>query len=180
MVVVAGIIFDFCSADGLFNFIAHYFGYTGNINLLSKSSMYRPIYVISDIWQNMGFNSIIYISALSGINPELYEAAVIDGAGRWKKLLHVTLPGIAPTIIILLILALGNIMSIGLEKVLLLYSPAVYEVADVIPSYVYRQGIVQAQFSYSAAVGLFNSVINFAVLITANKLSGRFTNTRLF
>jgi putative aldouronate transport system permease protein len=180
MVVVAGIIYDFSSSDGLFYAIAHYFGFNQNINLLSKSNLYRPIYVISDIWQNMGFSSIIYISALSGINPELNEAAVIDGAGRWKRMLHITLPGISSTIIILFILALGNVMSIGLEKVLLLYSPAVYNVADVIPSYIYRQGIVTAQFSYSAAVGLFNSVINFIVLIAANKLSGRFTGIRLF
>jgi putative aldouronate transport system permease protein len=180
MVVVAGIIYDFSSSDGLFYSIAHYFGFNENINLLAKSNLYRPIYVISDIWQNMGFSSIIYISALSSINPELNEAAVIDGAGRWKRMLHITLPGISSTIIILFILALGNVMSIGLEKVLLLYSPAVYDVADVIPSYIYRQGIITAEFSYSAAVGLFNSVINFIVLIAANRLSGRFTGTSLF
>jgi putative aldouronate transport system permease protein len=128
----------------------------------------------------MGFNSIIYISAISGINPELYEAAYMDGAGRWGKLLHITIPGLAPTIIIMFILQVGNLMGTNLEKVLLLYSPAVYDVADVISSYVYRQGIVQAQFSYSSAVGLFNSAINFVILLAANTASRRLSETSLF
>ncbi len=181
MVVVAGIIFDFTRYDGVITYMAHrYLSLPENVNLLARGAFYRPIYVFSDVWQGLGFSSIIYISAISGINPELYEAAHMDGAGRWKKLLHITLPGLAPTITIMLILQIGNIMGTNLEKVLLLYSPAVYDVADVISSYVYRQGIVMAQFSYSSAVGLMNSVINFAILITANSISRRLSETSLF
>jgi putative aldouronate transport system permease protein len=181
MVVVAGIIFDFTRQDGVVTWLAHrWFGLPANVNLLARTAFYRPIYVISDIWQGLGFNSIIYISAISGINPELYEAAYMDGAGRWRRLLAVTLPGLAPTIIIMLILQIGNLMGTNLEKVLLLYSPPVYDVADVISSYVYRQGIVMAQFSYSAAVGLLNSAINFVILIGANAASRRLSETSLF
>ena len=181
IVVVAGIIFDFTRQDGVITYFAHrYLGAPQNVNLLARASLYRPIYIVSDIWQGMGFNSIIYISAISGINPELYEAAYMDGAGRWGKLLHITIPGLAPTIIIMFILQVGNLMGTNLEKVLLLYSPAVYDVADVISSYVYRQGIVQAQFSYSSAVGLFNSAINFVILLAANTASRRLSETSLF
>lgn len=181
MVVVAGIIFDFTRYDGVITYLSHrWFGAPENVNLLARGRFYRPIYVFSDIWQGLGFNSIIYISAISGINPELYEAAYMDGAGRWRKLLHVTLPGLAPTITIMFILAIGNLMGTNLEKVLLLYSPSVYDVADVISSYVYRQGIVQAQFSYSSAVGLLNSAINFLILLAANGLSRRLSDTSLF
>ncbi len=181
MVVVAGIIFDFTRYDGMVTWLAHrYLGTPETVNLLSRASFYRPIYVFSDIWQGLGFNSIIYISAISGINPELDEAAYMDGAGRWKKALHITLPGLAPKIMVLFILQVGNLMGSNLEKVLLLYSPSVYDVADVISSYVYRQGIVMAQFSYSAAVGLLNSVINFGILVGANGIARRLSGTSLF
>jgi putative aldouronate transport system permease protein len=180
MVVVAGIIRDFCNPNGLLNYIAQQVGYNNNVNLLNQAQFYRPIFVLSDIWQNIGFNSIIYICALSGINPELYESAVIDGAGRWKRLIYITLPGISSTIVILLILSLGSIMSVGLEKPLLLYNPAVYDVSDVITTYVYRQGLQSAQYGYSAAVGLFNSIINFIILLIANRLSRKVSETSLF
>jgi putative aldouronate transport system permease protein len=180
LVVVAGIIYDFTSVGGLLNNIAHSMGFKENISLLAKTAFYRPIYVTSDIWQTMGFNSIIYISAITGINPELYQAAEIDGAGRWAQVYHITLPGISSTIVILLILSLGSVMSVGVQKVLLLYSPVVYSVADVVSSYVFRQGVVMAQFGYSAAVGLFNSTANLIVLVLANWLSSRYTGTRLF
>lgn len=180
MVVIAGLIKDFCSPNGLLSFIGQFMGYNDNVNLLNQTAMYRPIFVISDVWQGVGFSSIIYICALTGINPEIYEAAIIDGAGRWKRLLHITLPGISSTILILLILSLGSIMSMGLEKPLLLYNPAVYDVADVIPTYVYRQGLQQGVFGYSAAVGFFNSIINFIILIVANRTSRRLSETSLF
>lgn len=180
MVVIAGIIRDFCSPTGLLSSLSRLLGYNDNVNLLDQANLYRSIYVFSDVWQNVGFSSIIYICAITGINPEIYEAAIIDGAGRFKRMLYVTLPGISSTVMILLILALGSIMSIGLEKPLLLYGPAVYDVADVIPTYVYRQGLLQAQFGYSAAVGLFNSIINFIILIIANRASRRISETSLF
>jgi putative aldouronate transport system permease protein len=181
MVVVAGIIHDFTAQDGVITTLAtRFLGLPSNVNLLAKSAFYRSIYIGSDVWQGIGFNSIIYISAISGINPEIYEASVIDGAGRWKQMLHVTLPGLAGTIIILLILQIGSLMSTNLEKVLLLYSPSTYSVSDVISSYVYRQGVVQSQYGLSAAVGLFNSLINFSILLIANMTSRRYTGTSLF
>jgi putative aldouronate transport system permease protein len=181
MVVVAGIIFDFTRQDGLINHYAQILlGMPGNVNMLARTAYYRSIYIVSDIWQGAGFNSIIFIAAISGINPELYEASYMDGAGRWKRLLHVTLPGLATTVVIMLIIQIGSLLGTNLEKVLLLYSPSVYDVADVISSYVYRQGIVMAQLGYSAAVGLLNSVMNFIILIAANTTSRRLFGTSLF
>lgn len=142
--------------------------------------MFVPIYVISDIWQTVGYSSIVYLAALTGVNQELYEAATVDGAGRWKQVWHVTLPGILPTIITMLLLRMGNAMTVGYEKIILLYSPQVYETADVISSYVYRSGLQQARFSYSTAVGLFNSVINVVILLISNKISSKLTDTALW
>ena len=132
------------------------------------------------MWQGIGFGSIIYLAALAGIDQELYEAASLDGAGRWKQTLHVTLPGIVPTIITLLILRMGTMFAVGYEKIILLYSTNTYETADVISSYVYRKGLQEFNYSYSAAVGLFNSVINTILLIVSNKLSAKFAGTSLF
>ena len=149
-------------------------------SMLNDANLFVPIYVLSDIWQNMGWSSIIYIAALSGINTELYEAAQIDGANRWKQVLHVTLPGILPTITIMLILRLGGILSVGYEKIILLYNPVTYKTADVISTYVYRQGLLEYNWSYSAAVGLFNSVVNFLFLITSNRVSKKLGETSLW
>ncbi|MFQ3621614.1 MAG: ABC transporter permease subunit, partial [Spirochaetales bacterium] len=129
---------------------------------------------------NIGWGSIIYLAALSGINPELYEAAKIDGANRWRQTWHVTIPGIAPTIIVMLILRIGHIMDIGVEKVLLLYNPIIYEKADVISTFVYRKGLLEANYSYSSAVGLFNSIINFSLLVIVNKLSRKLSESSLW
>jgi len=138
------------------------------------------MFIGSEIWQWFGWNSIIYLAALSSINMELYEAAKIDGASRFKQMIHIALPGLAPTIIILLILALGNIMSANLEKIILMYSPANYATSDVIPTYAFRVGLLQAQFSFGAAVGLFNSVANCIVLLTANSICRRFLGNSLW
>lgn len=145
-----------------------------------ESELFRSIFVSSSIWQEIGWGSIIYLAALSGIDQELYDAAKMDGAGRWRQTLNVTLPGIMPTIIILLILRIGHMMDVGFEKVILLYNPSTYETADVISSFVYRKGIVDANYSYSAAIGLFNSLINFILLIMANKLSRKFSDSSLW
>ena len=134
---------------------------------------FRAIYVISGIWQHAGWSSIIYLAALSAIDPELYEAATIDGAGRFQQMLHITLPGIAPTITILLILDLGRIMSVGWEKILLLYTGATYETADVLQTYIYRRGLEGADFSYATAVGVFQGLVGLAFVIGANYLSRR-------
>ncbi|MCZ4141943.1 sugar ABC transporter permease, partial [Escherichia coli] len=130
-------------------------------NLLLDASLFRTIFVSSEIWQGVGWGSIIYLAALTSIDPQLYDAATVDGANRWKKMWHVTLPGIMSTIVILLILRIGGMMNVGFEKIILLYNSQTYETADVISSFVYRRGILEASYSYSTAVSLFNSVINF-------------------
>lgn len=179
IVIICGLIIDFTSQNGLINDFIAWLG--GNReNLLINAGLFRTIFVSSGIWQEIGWSSIIYLAALSGIDPQMYEAAKIDGAGRWKQLLNVTLPGIAPTIIILLILRMGHMMDVGFEKVILLYNPSTYETADVISSFVYRKGLVEANYSYSSAVGLFNSAINFIMIIVANRLSRKFSETSLW
>ena len=179
LVVVVGMVIDFLARDGLINQLLAPFGFQP-IPFLQRPEFYWYIYVGSDIWQSIGWGSIIYLAAISSINPTLYEAAKVDGASRFRQIRHITLPGIMPTIIILLILRMGTMMNLGYEKAILLYNPLVYERADVISTYVYRQGILDANFSFSAAVGLFNSAINFALLILANWLSRRYSETALW
>ena len=150
------------------------------VNLLASKNWFYPIYIISNIWQNIGWDSIIYLAALAGIDQEQYEAARVDGAGRIRQIISVTLPGLMPTITILFILKMGNILNVGFEKILLLYSPTTYEVADVISTYVYRICILDANFSYSTAIGLFNSVVNIIFLLLTNALSKKMNNSGLF
>ena len=149
-------------------------------SLLTLPNAFVPIYVLSDIWQQTGWNCIIYLAALGGIDPELYEAARIDGANRWKQTLHVTLPGILETVVLLLILRVGSLMGVGHEKIILLYNDYTMETADVISSYVYRRGLINGDYSFSAAVGLFNSAINFALVVIANKISNKVTGSGIF
>lgn len=179
LVVVTGIIKDFTQSTGLINDIIVMFGGERS-SLIQNPALYRTIYIVSDIWQGIGWGSIIYLSALSGVDQQLYEAASIDGAGRWKQLIHVTLPGIAPTIVIMLIMRMGQLLGTGYEKTILLYNEATYETADVIASYIYRVGILERNWSYSTAIGLFNSVINLALLIVTNKISKRVSETSLW
>jgi putative aldouronate transport system permease protein len=179
LVVICGMIKDFTSDTGVINYIIGLFGGQTN-SLLNYAQNFVPIYIISDIWQGVGWGSIIYLAALMGIDQELYEAASIDGAGRWKQTIHITFPGILPTIMIMLILRLGNILNVGFEKIILLYNPAIYDTADVISTYVYRKGLLEFSWSFSSAVGLFNSLINFVFLISANWLSRKFNETSLW
>jgi len=179
MVVISGIIIDFFSSTGTVTAIVAKFG-GPQANLLGMPELFRSIFVGTNIWQGLGFNSVIYMAALAGIDQEQYEAAALDGAGRWKQTLHVTLPGISTTIIILLILRLGQLMSVSFEKIILLYGPGTYSTSDVISSFVYRKGLLEFNYGYSTAVGLFNSAMNFAILIFANKLSKKFSETSLF
>lgn len=179
MVVVSGIIIDFCSSRGMItSLVSHFTGSTQN--LLSVPEYWRTIYIASDLWTGLGASSIIYVAALAGIDQELYEAAVIDGANRWKQTLHITLPSIMGTIIIMLIMRVGMLMGVGSEKTILLYNSQVYQTADIISSYVYRKGLVEFNYGYSTAVSLFNSVINFALLLITNKISRKATETSLF
>lgn len=179
LVVVCGMIKTFVGTGGVVNSIVSIF--TGDtVNMLSKANYFVPIYVLSGIWQGIGWGSIIYIAALSSIDQQLYEAARIDGANKWKEVWHVTLPGISQTIIIMLILRIGRLFSLGYEKVILLYNPLIYEKSDIISSYVYRVGLGNQNWSYSSAVGLFNSVINFLMVILANNISRKFSETSLW
>ncbi|MFD2614421.1 ABC transporter permease [Paenibacillus gansuensis] len=179
IVVVVGMMVDFLATDGLINQLIALFGLEP-ISFLREPGWFRFLYVSSGIWQSIGWGSIIYLAAISNIDPALYEAAKMDGAGRWKQTLHITIPGIMPTIVILLILNMGSMMSVGSEKVLLMYNPLTYETADVISTFVYRKGILEANYGYTAAVGLFNAVISFALIVTANGISKRVSENKLW
>lgn len=179
LVVICGILLDFTATDGAINDILAMLGFQ-RTNFMMKPEFFRGIFVGSGIWQGVGWGSIIYLSAIAGIDPTMYEAAVIDGAGRFKQLIHITLPSISSTIIVLFIMRIGHVMSIGWEKVILLYNPMVYETADVISSYIYRRGLLESSYSLSAAVGLFNSLINFTLIIIANKISKTFSESSLW
>ncbi len=180
MVVVCGMITDFCRVDGLFNDIRMLFGAADRVNLLSQPNLFYTIFIGSGIWQGIGWSSIIYLATLSSVDPGLYEAAYMDGAGRFQRIWHVTLPGIVPVIAIQLIMRLGNVLSVGFEKIILLYNPLTMEKADVISSYVYRAGLQLADYSYGAAVGLFNSVVNITFLVVVNRISRKLTETSLW
>ena len=179
MMVIAGIIIDFTARDGAINDLLTLFGFERKTMLLVPG-LFKPIYIVSEIWQKIGWGSIVYLGALTAVDPQLYEAASIDGTGRFGKIIHVTLPGILPTIIIMLILRLGSIMNVGYEKIILLYNPTIYETSDVISSYSYRKGLQEMNYSYSTAVGLFNSVINFLLVIGANTISRKVGETSLW
>jgi putative aldouronate transport system permease protein len=179
LVVVCGIIKDFTSDVGVVSYIITLFGGHAT-TLLNDARNFVPVYIVSDIWQSVGWGTIIYLAALTGIDQEQYEAAQVDGANKWTQTLHITIPGMMPTIIIMLVLKMGNLLSVGFEKIILLYNPAIYQTADVISSFVYRKGLQDFAFSYSAAVGLFNSLINFVLLVTANKLSKKFSDSSLW
>ncbi|WP_336787329.1 ABC transporter permease [Paenibacillus sp. MMO-177] len=179
LVVICGIITDFTNADGIINRLFMLFGYDGQA-MLQKPELFRPIYILSEIWQRIGWESIIYIAALMSIDQEQYEAARIDGASRIKQIFFITLPGILPTITIMFILRMGNMLNVGFEKIILLYNPVTYNTADVISSFVYRKGLLEFGWSYSSAVGLFNSVVNLALLVTANYISRKVNKSSLW
>ncbi|AEF80480.1 ABC transporter permease [Leadbettera azotonutricia] len=180
LVVVVGILQNFLSiSDGVINQFRGFLGFKA-IGFLDDPGYFRMVYVVSGIWQEFGWNSIVYIAAIAGISPQLYEAARIDGCSRFRQMIHITLPGIMPAAVTLLILHLGKMMSVGFEKIILMYSPSTYSVADVLSTYVYRRGIVDMQFSYAGAVDLFNSVINLVLLLAVNRISRRRTGVGLF
>jgi len=170
MVVMCAMIFLFLSPQsGIVNKAIEVLG-GEPVYFMGEPRYFKTIYVLSDIWQNMGWNSIIYIASLSNINPELYEAAIIDGAGRLRRIWHINIPGILPTIVILLIMNCGAIMSVGFEKIFLLQNDLNRSASDVIATLVYRQGLILSDYSFSTAVGLFNSVVNFILLVTVNAI----------
>lgn len=164
---------------GVINTVIKFFG-GSPINFIAESGMFRSIYVWSGVWQMAGYNAILYIAALSGVDPSLYEAATIDGASKFKRMLNVDIPSILPTIIITLILSTGGMLSIGFEKVFLLQNPGNYYVSEIISTYVYKIGVKQAQFSLSTAIGLFNAVVNFIILISVNKIAKKMSDISFF
>lgn len=178
-VVVCGIILDFFSSSGVVNQIIMALG-GEKILFWQKPEWFRTLYVGSGIWQGVGYGSIIYLSALGGVDAELYDAAAIDGCGRFSRAIHVTLPGILPTIIIMLILRVGSMLNVGFEKIILLYNETIYETADVISSFVYRYGLTNGNYSYGTAVGLFNSVFSFVLLIIVNYVSRKVSEISLW
>lgn len=179
-VVVCGMIITFLSPiRGAVNQLIEAFGGTA-VNFMGGAQYFRSIYVISEIWQTMGWGAIIYLAAISGIDPQYYEAARLDGASRVQQMRYITLPSIASTITVMLILRVGSILEVGLEKVLLLSNPAILETADIIATYVYNQGILSGNMSYASAIGLFSSLINLVLLFTANTISKRVSETGVF
>lgn len=179
-VVMVSIIMMFLAPRlGFANVALNYFG-LDSINFLGEPGMFRSIYVWSDIWQTAGYSAVIYLAALAGIDPTLYEAARVDGASRFQKIRHVDLPGIVPTIVIILILNVGNVMAIGFEKVYLLQNPLNIANSEIIATYVYRIGLLNANYSFATAVGLFNSLINLVLLVTVNGLAKRFTKNSIW
>lgn len=179
LVVVAGMIKDFFSLNGLVNTFVSAFGLE-KISFFLEGKYFTSIYIGSNIWQHIGWGTIIYLAALSSIDPQLYEAAKIDGAGKIRQIIHITIPGILSTIVILLILRTGRVLNVGSEKILLLYNPAIYENADVISTFVYRKGLEEANYSYATAVGFFNSVVNFIIISLTNAFSRKVSETSLW
>ena len=178
-VVVCGIVKEFTMDSGVINDLIAFFGGERSTMLIDPKK-FVPVYVLSDIWQKIGWDSIVYLAALTSVDTQLYEAADIDGASRLRKIVSITIPGIMPTIMTMFILRIGNILNVGFEKIILLYNPSIYDTADVISTYVYRVGLQEYRWGYSTAVGLFNSVVNFGFLILANYMSKRFNDVSLW
>ena len=178
-VVMVGILYNLFGFQGTANQLIGLLGGKA-IKFFSNPGWFRPIYIGSGIWQGIGWSTIIYLASLAGINPELYESAHVDGANRWRQAIHITLPGMMPTVSILLIFAVAGIVSVGFEKAFLMQNPAIYETADVISTYVYRRGIVGMDFSFGQAIGLFNAAIAIILLTTANYISKIASDTSLW
>ena len=179
-VVLVGIISLFFSpSSGIVNFIIQWLGGTP-IHFMGQASWFRPLYIGSDIWQNAGWGSILYLAALASISPELHEAAVVDGANKFQRILHVDLPGILPTIVVMFILNSGKVMSVGFEKAYLMQPSLNLSASEIIATYVYKRGLLQAQFSFSTAVGLFESLTNLILILTMNFISKKVTDSSLF
>jgi putative aldouronate transport system permease protein len=179
LTIIVGIMADMVDVNGVFNQFMGIFGFAP-ADYMMKNSAFRTMYIASGIWQSFGYNAIVYLAALSGIDPTLYEAAAIDGAKRWQMLIHISLPCILPTAVILLIMNCGRMLNVGVDKILLMYSPAIYETSDVFSSYVYRRGILSSDFSFATAVGLFEAVVNITVLSVVNWISRKVSETSLW
>ncbi|MFI3212557.1 MAG: ABC transporter permease subunit [Eubacteriales bacterium] len=178
-VILAGVMIDICSADGLINQCLLAVG-VGPINFLGNAKIFPWTMIISDVWKGFGFGTVVYLAALTGIDPELYEAAMIDGATRFQQIKRITIPQLLPTVILMTVLALGNVLNNGFDQIYNMYSPAVYESGDIIDTYVFRLGIEQAQYSVGAAVGLFKSVVSAVLVCSSYYLADKFAGYRVF
>lgn len=179
-VIIAGIVITaFSPSAGIVNTFLGWFG-VDPIYFLTKPEWFRPIFVGTGIWQEAGFQSIVYLAAIAGVSPTLYESAVVDGASRWQMMWKITIPSILPTIIIMLIIRIGNMLEVSFEMIILLYQPATYSTADVVNTFIYRQGIQGGQYDLAAAAGLFNAVVAFVLVMTANTISKRYSRTSLW
>ncbi|QUH31969.1 sugar ABC transporter permease [Vallitalea guaymasensis] len=178
-VIIGGIFVDLLSADGLINQVINLFGHE-SIMFLGDNRYFRGTMILTDVWKSFGYGAIIYLAAMTGIDPQLYESARMDGANRLKQALHITLPGILPTIILLATLSIGNILNAGFDQILIMYNEVVYETGDIIDTFVYRVGLESAQFSLSTAVGLFKSVVSFIMIGISYTLAYKFADYRIF
>jgi putative aldouronate transport system permease protein len=179
-IILGGIMIDVLSpSSGILNQFLSVFGIEP-IYFLGDNSWFRPVLVITDVWKEFGFNTIVYLAALTSINPALYEAAIVDGAGRWKQTMHITLPGMMPIIVLTMTLAMGNVLNAGFDQIFNLYSPQVYESGDIIDTFVYRIGLVDAQYGVATAIGLFKSIVSFTFISVSYYLAYRFANYRIF
>jgi len=179
-VIIAGIVMTaFSPSAGIVNTMLGWFG-LDPVYFLTKPEWFRPIFIGTGIWQETGFQSIVYLAAIAGVSPTLYESAVVDGASRWQMMWKITIPSIMTTIIIMLIIRIGNILEISFEMIILLYQPATYETADVVNTFIYRQGIQGGQYDFAAAAGLFNAVMAFVLVMAANSISRRYSRTSLW
>jgi len=175
-VVLVSMIDAFFDQNGIINNFIHLFNPDKTINFLTSAELFRPLYVWSGLWQTLGWNSIIYISALSSVSPELYEAAVLDGATKVQKIYYIDLPSILPTVVTLLILSVGNILSVGFEKVYLMQNENNLQTSEVISTYVYKKGLLSSDYGFGTAVGLFNAIINFIMLVTVNFIANKLSD----
>ncbi|MFK7860806.1 MAG: ABC transporter permease [Granulosicoccus sp.] len=179
-VIIAGIVIaGFSPSSGVVNTVISALGFEP-VYFLTKPEWFRPIFIGTTIWQEAGFQSIVYLAAIAGVSPTLYESAVVDGASRWQMMWKITLPSILPTILIMLIIRIGNLLEVSFEMIILLYQPATYETADVVNTFIYRQGLLGGQYDLAAAAGLFNAVVAFAMVVTANSISRRYSNTSIW
>lgn len=179
-VIVGGMVINFLSpSSGMINIFLEKLGFE-RIFFLQEPAYFRSIIVVSGMWKEIGWGTIIYLAALAGVNPELYEAAEVDGAGRFRQVVSITIPSILPTIMVLLLLQIGNILDLGFEQIYMLLNPLVREVGDVFDTYIYRVGLLGAQFSYTTAIGVFKSVVGFILIIGANQLSRRTTGHSIY
>jgi putative aldouronate transport system permease protein len=175
---MAGVLMDILSSTGAINMILMKLGFSG-VDFLGNAKVFPWTMIISDVWKGFGYGTIVYLAALTGIDPSLYESAMLDGANRWEQIKNITIPLLMPTVVLMTVLALGSVLNAGFDQIYNLYSPAVWETADIIDTYVYRLGIQQAQYSVGAAVGLFKSLVSAIMVIVSYRLADKLAGYRI-